>query len=94
LQQQRDLQQVLAAANARLVGTIKATHGMLQVTYAGFPLYFFAGDKAAGQTAGQGFQSEWYVVNTAGAFVKHAVATPAPAPTTTGSTSGGADAWG
>ncbi len=85
---------VAAGANARLVGTIKATHGMLQVTYAGFPLYFFAGDKAAGQTAGQGFQSEWYVVNTAGAFVKHAVATPAPAPTTTGSTSGGADAWG
>lgn len=85
---------VAAGANAGLVGTIKATHGMRQVTYAGFPLYFFAGDKAAGQTAGQGFQSEWYVVNTAGAFVKHAVKTPAPAPTTTGSTSGGADAWG
>jgi predicted lipoprotein with Yx(FWY)xxD motif len=80
-------------AKAGLVGTIKATHGMRQVTYAGFPLYFFAGDKKAGQTTGQGFQSEWYVVNTAGAFVKHAVATStaAPAPTTTG---GGADAWG
>jgi predicted lipoprotein with Yx(FWY)xxD motif len=86
---------VASGANAALVGTIKATHGMRQVTYAGFPLYFFAGDKKAGQTTGQGFQSEWYVVNTAGAFVKHAVATPpAPAPTTTGSSSGGGDVWG
>jgi predicted lipoprotein with Yx(FWY)xxD motif len=85
---------VATGANAGLVGTIKATHGMRQVTYAGFPLYFFAGDKKAGQTTGQGFESQWYVVNTAGAFVKRAVATPAPAPTTTGSSSGGGDAWG
>lgn len=86
---------VASGANAGLVGTIKATHGMRQVTYAGFPLYFFAGDKKAGQTTGQGFQSKWYVVNTAGALVKHAVTTPAPAPTTTGASSGGGgDAWG
>lgn len=82
-----------AGANGRLVGTIRAAHGMRQVTYAGFPLYFFAGDKRAGQTTGQGFHSEWYVVSTTGAFVKHAVAKPAPAPTTTGSSSGGS-AWG
>jgi predicted lipoprotein with Yx(FWY)xxD motif len=77
-----------------LLGTIKAAHGMRQVTYAGFPLYFFSGDKAAGQVNGQGFQSQWYVVNAKGAFVKHAVKTSA-APTTTGtSTGGGGDAWG
>ena len=83
-----------SGAAAALLGTIKAAHGMLQVTYAGFPLYFFAGDRAAGQTNGQGFQKRWYVVNTRGALVKHAVAaapaktTPASGGTTTSS------AWG
>jgi predicted lipoprotein with Yx(FWY)xxD motif len=61
------------AASAGLVGTIKAKSGWRQVTYAGYPLYTFAGDSGAGQVKGQGFQSEWYVVNTKGAFVKHAV---------------------
>lgn len=58
---------------ASLVGTIKAAHGMRQVTYAGWPLYFFAGDKKAGQIKGQDFLKEWYVVNKAGALVKHAM---------------------
>jgi predicted lipoprotein with Yx(FWY)xxD motif len=85
---------VATGARAALIGTIKAAHGMRQVTYAGFPLYFFAGDKAAGQVNGQGFESQWYVVNTAGALVKHAVksptnTTPAAPPTTTSG-----DAWG
>ena len=64
-------------AASALLGTIKAAHGMLQVTYAGFPLYFFAGDKAAGQTNGQGFEKQWYVVDTKGALVKHAVSSSA-----------------
>lgn len=61
------------AAKAALLGTIKGPHGMRQVTYAGWPLYFFAGDKRAGQMRGEDFLKQWYVVNTAGAFVKHAV---------------------
>jgi predicted lipoprotein with Yx(FWY)xxD motif len=82
-------------AKASLVGTMKATHGMRQVTYAGFPLYRFAGDAKAGQTKGQGFDSKWYVVNTRGALVKHAVATaPAPAPGSTTTSTGGGDTWG
>ena len=31
-------------ASAGLLGTIKAAHGMRQITYAGFPLYYFVGD--------------------------------------------------
>ena len=62
-----------SGASASLLGTMKAAKGMAQVTYAGYPLYFFAGDKAAGQVKGQGFEGKWYVVNTKGAFVKHAV---------------------
>jgi predicted lipoprotein with Yx(FWY)xxD motif len=81
-----------AGANRRLLGTIKAAHGKRQVTYAGFPLYFFAQDKKAGQTNGQGFGGKWYLVNTKGALVKHAVKTSAPAPTTT--TTSGGSAWG
>jgi predicted lipoprotein with Yx(FWY)xxD motif len=78
--------------NAKLLGTIKAAHDMRQVTYAGYPLYFFAGDTAAGQTKGQGFQKQWYVVNTKGAFVKHALAGGSTSTKST-STSSGAG-WG
>ena len=72
-----------AGASASLLGTMKAAHGMAQVTYAGFPLYFFAGDKAAGQTKGQGFEGKWYVVNERGALVKHAVSSGSSAGSTT-----------
>lgn len=80
-------------AQAAKLGTIKAKNGMRQVTYAGWPLYSFAGDTAAGQTKGQAFEKQWYVVNTSGALVKHAVAPPPPATTTPTTTSGG-PAWG
>lgn len=79
-----------SGVKAALLGTIKAKNGMAQVTYAGFPLYYFAGDKRAGATSGQGFESKWYVVNASGALVKAAVSsgsggTPPAPPTTTGS---------
>jgi predicted lipoprotein with Yx(FWY)xxD motif len=80
-------------ASAGLLGTIKAAHGMRQVTYAGFPLYFFSGDSAGGQTKGQGFEKQWYVVNTKGAFVKHAVSGGTTGTTKSTSTSSGGG-WG
>jgi predicted lipoprotein with Yx(FWY)xxD motif len=49
---------------AKLLGTTKRSNGT-QVTYAGHPLYAYAGDKKAGQTNGQGstnFGAAWYVV--------------------------------
>jgi predicted lipoprotein with Yx(FWY)xxD motif len=73
-----------AGVSAKLLGTIKAPHGMVQITYAGYPVYFFSGDKKAGQTNGQGFESKWYVVSSTGALVKHAAA--AAAATTTAAT--------
>lgn len=73
---------------AAKLGTIKAKNGMRQVTYAGWPLYTFAGDTSSGQTKGQGFEKQWYVVNTNGGLVKRVVA--APMPTTTS----GGNAWG
>lgn len=87
---------VAGGANAALVGTIKAAHGMRQVTYAGWPLYFFAGDKAAGQVNGEGFQKQWYVVDTKGAFVKHAIeqSTSGGSTSSGGTTTTGGEAWG
>jgi predicted lipoprotein with Yx(FWY)xxD motif len=41
--------------------TITRDDGSLQVTYNGRPLYFFAGDSAPGDTAGQGVGGVWFV---------------------------------
>ncbi|HEU4385679.1 MAG TPA: hypothetical protein VFR85_19490 [Anaeromyxobacteraceae bacterium] len=41
-------------------GTITRADGKKQTTYKGMPLYYFAGDKAAGDTAGQGARDVWY----------------------------------
>jgi hypothetical protein len=54
------------------------------VTYHGHPLYFFANDKKAGATSGEGvkaFGAEWYVLTPAGSKV-----VPAPMTTTTPTT--------
>ena len=59
------------------------TGGAEQVTYAGFPLYYYAGDKKPGQANGQGFEKTWYVVNATGALVKHAVKASGSGGTTT-----------
>ena len=42
-------------------GTISRADGQKQTTYKGMPLYYFVGDKAAGDTAGQGVKDVWYV---------------------------------
>ena len=44
------------------LGTTTRTDGTKQVTYGGHPLYYFAGDTAAGQTKGQGVGGVWFIV--------------------------------
>ena len=44
------------------LGTIKRTDGKMQVTYNGWPLYFFVKDKAAGDKTGDGVGKVWFVV--------------------------------
>jgi len=43
-------------------GTITRTDGSKQTTYKGWPLYYWAKDKAAGDMTGEGFQKVWYVL--------------------------------
>jgi predicted lipoprotein with Yx(FWY)xxD motif len=44
-------------------GTITRGDGKKQTTYKGMPLYYFFKDVKPGDTAGQGFNEVWYVVN-------------------------------
>jgi predicted lipoprotein with Yx(FWY)xxD motif len=53
-----------AGVRAKLLGTTVRRAGR-QVTYAGHPLYTYAGDRKAGQTNGQGstnFGAAWFVL--------------------------------
>jgi predicted lipoprotein with Yx(FWY)xxD motif len=56
-------------ATASLVATTPRADGPTQLTYAGHPLYYYAGDHTAGDTHGQGldqFGAGWYVLTPAG----------------------------
>jgi predicted lipoprotein with Yx(FWY)xxD motif len=63
-------------ATATFLGTSPRTDGSSQVTYKGHPLYYFKGDKAAGDTSGQGKAGTWFLVTPACAQI--AAAAPSP----------------
>jgi predicted lipoprotein with Yx(FWY)xxD motif len=61
-----------AGVIAAKLGTAKRADGTTGVTYAGHPLYTFAGDGAPGQTAGEGltdYGAAWYALSPAGKTV-------------------------
>ncbi|ADI15273.1 COG4315 family predicted lipoprotein [Truepera radiovictrix] len=49
-----------------LLGTTERSDGSLQVTYNGWPLYFWVQDVAPGDATGQGVNDVWYVVSPEG----------------------------
>ena len=58
-----------------MLGTVERRDGSLQVTYNGWPLYYFVKDGKPGDTIGQdmeGFGGEWYLVSPDGDHVEHA----------------------
>ena len=62
-----------AGVNRKLLGTITLAGGVKQVTYAGHPLYTYAGDSAPAQTSYVGvsaFGGRWYALSASGHAVK------------------------
>lgn len=56
---------VSGLAHRALLGTTRRDDGVVQITYAQHPLYYFSGDHAAGDVTGEGmhdFGAAWYVV--------------------------------
>jgi predicted lipoprotein with Yx(FWY)xxD motif len=56
--------------DATLLGTTERDDGSVQVTYGDWPLYFYSGDEAPGDTNGQEVGDVWYVVSPEGAPVE------------------------
>jgi predicted lipoprotein with Yx(FWY)xxD motif len=59
-----------AGAIQKLLGTITRDDGTMQVTYNGWPLYYFSGDKAADSTNGQGHEGSWFLVAPSGKAIR------------------------
>lgn len=56
--------------DAALVSTTERTDGTVQVTYGGWPLYYWVQDAAPGDTTGQNVGEVWFVVSPAGEIVQ------------------------
>src|SRR5690606_11955762 len=59
-----------------LLGTVERDDGTLQVTYNGWPLYYYLGDMEAGVATGQGLGDNWYVLDATGTAIGQAAAAP------------------
>jgi predicted lipoprotein with Yx(FWY)xxD motif len=59
------------------IGTFQRPDGSTQVTINGKPLYYFSGDKSAGDANGEGFNNLWYAAGADGSAVQ------APTPSAT-----------
>ncbi len=72
------------------IGSITRSDGSKQVTYKGHPLYYFALDKAPGDTKGQGssnFGAKWWLLTPAGSPITGS-------PSSSSSSSGGGGVYG
>ena len=52
-----------------MFGSITRDDGLEQMTVNGMPLYYFAADSGPGDTAGQGLNDSWFVVDPSGVKV-------------------------
>lgn len=59
---------VPAGMDAKEFGVITHPSGVKQNTFRGWPLYYFAMDKMAGDTTGQGRSNVWFVVRNPGSM--------------------------
>jgi predicted lipoprotein with Yx(FWY)xxD motif len=68
-------------ADAALLGTTARTDGSMQVTYNGWPLYYWIKDQKAGDATGQDVGGVWYVLSPMGEKVATPGAAASPAAT-------------
>jgi predicted lipoprotein with Yx(FWY)xxD motif len=62
-----------------MLATLPRDDGTTQVTYNGWPLYYYAGDTAAGNTAGQGidgFGGLWWLISPEGEAIQQELDEP------------------
>jgi predicted lipoprotein with Yx(FWY)xxD motif len=98
---------VKAPAGARMpgpLGTITRGNGTVQVTINGFPIYYYVGDKAPGQIAGNGVEGTWHIIkikmksgsttSTGNMATTAPKVTTTPAATPTKNTGGGGGGYG
>ena len=71
-------------ADAALLGTTIRKDGATQVTYNGWPLYYFVKDQKAGDITGQDVGGVWYVLSPKGEKIETPGATASPAPAAQG----------
>ncbi len=64
------------------------------MTYAGFPLYRYSGDKKAGEVNGQGFEGDWHAVTSAGTLAKASGGAGGTTTTTPGTTTDSGGGYG
>jgi predicted lipoprotein with Yx(FWY)xxD motif/plastocyanin len=73
---------VAPSLNPADFGSITRTDGVKQVTYMGYPLYYFHTDNAPGDTNGYGLLGSWFVINPSGVITMTSTPTPTAPPTT------------
>jgi len=56
--------------DAAMLGTITLPDGTTQVTYNGWPLYYYIDDVAAGDATGQGVGGVWFLVSPTGEMIE------------------------
>jgi predicted lipoprotein with Yx(FWY)xxD motif len=84
-------------AAAADLGMITRSDGTNQVTYKGHPLYYYAGDTAAGMTNGNGsnqFGAKWWLISPSGNQVGSAAKSSSSASSSSTTSSGGSSGGG
>lgn len=65
--------------HGNLLDITRREEGSTQLTYNGWPLYYFAGDEKPGDTKGQGVGGVWWAVSATGQGITTMPMAPAPA---------------
>lgn len=78
------------------LGTTTRPDGSKQVTYDGWPLYYFVKDTKPGETNGQGsngFDAKWWLVAPSGKSITSTSTGSSSPPASSSSSSGGGGGW-